>query len=188
MTDTSPQDYGTVARLFHWVTAVVIFVQLLAGIAMTSEAVPGLVDFFFILHKGMGSLFLLLIAARLLWKRSHPVSPLLPGTPVWQRRLASLTHTLLYVLLVLLPVSGYIRTVGDGYPIEMLDAMGIPPLVSGIPATAHVMLVVHKVCGYLLVGLVAAHIAAAIHQGIERDGVMSRIWPPVRPKDNRAGG
>lgn len=181
MTATRSPEYGTVARMFHWLTAVLVFVQLLAGLAMTSEAIPELNDAFFIMHKGLGCVFLLVIAARLVWTLTHPVSVLLPGTAAPQRRLASLTHRLLYVLLILLPVSGYIRTVGDGYPIELLDALGIPPLVSGIPDTAHVMLVVHKVGGYLLVGLIAAHVAAAVYHALDRDGVLSRMWPPVRP-------
>ena len=183
MTNQASPDYGTVARLFHWVTALMVLIQILAGIAMTSEAIPSLGDALFILHKGMGCIFLLVIAARLFWRIAHPVSALAPETPARQRRLATLTHNLLYALLFVLPVSGYIRTVGDGYPIEMLDAMGIPPLVTGIPDTAHVMLVVHKFGGYLLVALVSAHVAAAVYDALERDGVMSRIWPPWRPKD-----
>ena len=188
MTDQSARDYGTVARLFHWATALVVLVQLVAGIAMTSEAISSLNDSLFILHKGLGSLFILLIATRLLWVRTHPVPVLRPGSPRRQQRLARVTHAVLYGLLVVLPVSGYIRTVGDGYPIEMLDALGIPPLVTGIPETAHVMLVVHKVGGYLLVGLVAAHIAAAVHDGIDREGVMRRMWPPIRPKETTRNG
>ena len=188
MTEETAREYGTVARLFHWVTAGVVLIQLVAGIAMTSEAIPSLNDTFFILHKGMGSLFLLLIAARLVWTWTHRVPALLPGTPALQRRLATLTHAALYALLVVLPVSGYIRTVGDGYPIEMLDALGIPPLVTGIPDIAHVMLVVHKVGGYLLVGLIAAHVAAAAADSLGRDGVLRRMWPPVRPKETAGTG
>lgn len=187
MTEPDRSDYGTVARVLHWATAVMVVVQLGAGIAMTSEALPRFGDALFILHKGMGCVFFLVIGARLLWKLTHPVSPLLPRTPLLQRWLASVTHNLLYALLILLPVSGYIRTVGDGYPIEMLDAMGIPPLITDIPDTAHLMLVVHKVAGYLLVALIAGHVAAAAHYAVERDGVMARIWPPVRPRATRAG-
>ncbi len=160
-----------------------VLVQVSAGIAMTSEAFPSIGDVLFILHKGMGCIFLVLVPARILWKLTHPVLPLLAHTPILQRRIAGLTHGALYVLLVVMPVSGYIRTVGDGYPIEMLDAMNIPPLFSGIPETAQAMLVVHKFSAYLLTALIAAHLGAAIHHGlVERDGVMSRIWPPVGPR------
>ena len=175
------RDYGTGARLFHWVTAVLVTVQVAAGVAMTTEAIAELNDALFILHKGMGCVFLPLMALRLAWKLSHPVQALPPDAPEPQRRLAALTHNALYALLFILPVSGYIRTVGDGYPIEMLDAFGIPPLVTGIPEIAHVMMVVHAVAAYSLVALVAAHLAASVHHGLGApDGVLARIWPLVR--------
>lgn len=187
MSGDAGSGYGSGARLFHWATAVLILVQLPAGIAMTSEAVPALNDALFILHKGLGCILLLVVAARLAWKLSHPVPPLPPGAPALQRRIAAWTHGLLYALLIVMPVSGYVRTVGDGYPIEMLDALGVPPLVTGVPDVAHVMLVVHKFSGYLLAALIAAHVAAAVHHGLfGPGGAWSRIWPPVRPKGGRA--
>ena len=179
--DAAPRDYGTGARLFHWVTAVLVTVQVAAGVAMTTEAIAELNDAMFILHKGMGCIFLPLMGLRLAWKLSHPVEALPPGAPEPQRRLAALTHNALYALLFILPVSGYIRTVGDGYPIEMLDALGIPPLVTGIPEIAGVMMVVHAAAAYALVALVAAHLAASVHHGLgEPDGVLARIWPPLK--------
>ena len=182
-----PRDYGTGARLFHWVTAVLVTVQIAAGLAMTTEAIAALNDTLFILHKGLGCVFLPLMGLRLAWKLAHPVEALPAGAPAPQRRLAALTHNALYGLLFVLPVSGYLRTVGDGYPIELLDALGIPPLVSGIPEIAHVLMVVHAIAAYLLVALVAAHLAASVHHGLsERDGVLARIWPPLRPAARNA--
>jgi cytochrome b561 len=181
MTNTESKSYDTVTRLFHWVTALVLFGQIPAGIAMTSEVIPSLNDALFILHKEMGSVFLVLVFARVVWKLTRPVPALLPQTPILQRRIASLTHGFLYVLLVVLPISGYIRTIGDGYPIELLDAMNIPPLLSGIPEIARQMLVLHKFSAYLLTALIAVHIAAAVqHDLVMGDGVITRIWPPIR--------
>ena len=117
-----PRDYGTGARLFHWVTAVLVTVQVAAGLAMTTEAIAALNDTLFILHKGLGCVFLPLMGLRLAWKLAHPVEALPAGAPAPQRRLAALTHNALYGLLFVLPVSGYLRTVGDDYPIELLDA------------------------------------------------------------------
>jgi len=151
------REYGSVARLFHWVTAVLVALQVGAGVAMTTEAIAALNDALFIFHKGMGCIFVPLMGLRLAWKLSHPVAALPAGAPATQRRLATLTHNALYALLFILPVSGYVRTVGDGYPIEMLDALGVPPLVSGIPDIAHMMMVIHAAAAYLLVALIAAH-------------------------------
>lgn len=184
-----PQGYGNVARLLHWLFVVLILVQAPVGIAMTSEAVPALGDTLFILHKGLGSILLVLIVLRVLWRLTHPVPALLPHRPALQRRIAACVHWLLYALLLLMPISGYIRTVGDNFPIELLDALGIPPLVSNIPDTAHVMQVLHKFGAFALTALVAAHVGAVVHQGlIERDPVMSRIWPPLRRRPSGTDG
>lgn len=184
--DATARDYGSGARLFHWLTTALVIVQVTAGVAMTTEAIAAMNDALFILHKGLGCVFLPLMGLRLAWKLAHPVAALPPGAPAPQRRLAALTHNALYGLLFVLPVSGYIRTVGDGYPIELLDALGIPPLVSGIPEIAHAMMVLHAAAAYLLVALVAAHLAASVHHGLsEPGGVLARIWPPLRPAARR---
>ena len=191
MGDANPQpnDYGTVARLFHWGMAALVLVQIPVGIAMTSEGFPSIGDALFILHKGMGSILLAIVAARILWRLTHPAPPFMAHMPLLQRQVAAATHRLLYVLLVVMPVSGYLRTVADGFPIELLDVLGIPPLINDAPETARVMLVVHKFSAYILTALITAHLAGTAHQAlIVRDGVMSRIWPPVGRKGRSPGG
>ena len=173
--------YDTVARLFHWGFVLLVLVQIPVGIAMTSEAFPGVGDALFILHKGLGSILLLLILLRLVWRVTHPVPALLSDLPALQRRIAGVVHRVLYLMLVIMTVSGYIRTVGDNFPIELLDALGIPPLVSDIPETALMMRAVHKFGAFMLTGLIAAHVGAVVHQAlIERRDVMARMWPPIR--------
>ena len=179
----TPREYGTVARLFHWGMALMLLVQVPVGIAMTSEGFTSIGNALYILHKGMGSILLALVGIRILWRFTHPAPPLMENMPPLQRYVASVSHRLLYALLVLMPVSGYIRTVGDGYPIELLDILGIPPLVSNVPDVALVMLVVHKFSAYLLTVLITVHVTGVAHQSmIKLDGVMSRIWPPLRRK------
>lgn len=175
--------YDTVARVFHWGFVLLVLVQIPVGIAMTSEAFPGIGDALFILHKGLGSILLLLIVLRLAWRVTHPVPTLMPELPVLQRRIAAVLHRMLYLLLAIMAISGYVRTVGDNFPIELLDVLGIPPLTSDIPGTAHLMRVVHSFGAFLLTGLIACHVGAVAHQAlIERRAVLARMWPPIRPR------
>lgn len=181
--------YDTVARLFHWGFVLMVLVQIPAGIAMTSEAFPEYGDALFVLHKGLGSVFLLLVTARLLWRLAHPVPALAPHMPALQRQIAGFVHGLLYLVLLGMAMSGYLRTVGDNFPIELLDALGIPPLVSDMPEMARMMRAVHKFGAFVLTALIAAHVGAVAHQLlIEREAVMSRIWPPVRRRRPAGGG
>jgi cytochrome b561 len=174
------RGYGTGARLFHWVIAGMVAVQIPAGIAMTSEPLAAFADPLYVLHKGMGSVLLLLVVARLLWRLTHPLPAFPPFMPARERRIAHATHLAIYGLLLVMVVSGYVRTVGDRYPIELLDAIGIPPLIPEMPGLAAAMLVVHQATVLVLVALVAVHVSAVLrHELIERNPVLRRMWPPV---------
>lgn len=183
------RGYGTVARLFHWVTALLVFLMIPVGIAMTSQGFESIGDQLYIFHKGAGSVLLVLVVLRILWKVTHREPPLPEGVPAIQRRIAGTTHWVLLLLLLVMTVSGYIRTVGEGFPIELLNALGVPPLIGENVELARTMSVVHKFSAYLLAALIAAHIGAAVHHAvIARDGVMGRIWPPVRPRGSGGRG
>ena len=180
MTEPEMQRYGTVSRLFHWTVAVLVFVQIPMGVAMTSYGFEEWRDALFIGHKGLGVILLVLVLLRLVWRVFHTPPPPPPHWPPIQRVLARTTHATLYALLVVMGVTGYLRTVGGGFPIELLDMLGVPPLVSDLGDTADTLSVVHKFTAYLLVGLIGVHMAAALHSAwIEKDGVMERMWPPV---------
>lgn len=175
----SSRGYGTVARLFHWGIALMVVVQIPAGIAMTSEPLLGVADPLFILHKGMGSVLLVLVVGRAVWRFTHRPPPFPEFMPSLEQRIAGSTHIVIYLLLLVMVVSGYVRTIGDGFPVELLDALGVPPLIPLMPEVAKVMLVVHQFTVIALIGLVAVHVSAVLrHQLIERNPVLSRMWPP----------
>lgn len=180
MDATSAPRYGTVARLFHWLVALLVVLQILAGVAMTSEPLAGVADPLFIYHKGMGVVLLVLVAARALWRATHRPPPFPAYMSRLEQRIAGRTHIAIYALLVVMTVSGYVRTVGDGFPIELLEALGVRPLLPPMPRTASAMLVVHQLTVLGLVALVAAHVAMVLrHQLVERNPVLSRMWPPL---------
>ncbi|MFW5679229.1 MAG: cytochrome b, partial [Pseudomonadota bacterium] len=104
--------------------------------------------------------------------------------PPIHRRVAAATHAALYVLLFTMVVTGYVRVVGGGFPIELLNALGVPPLVPEMRDTATMISAVHKFTAWALVVVAAVHVTAALqHALVEKDGVMQRIWPPVAPRD-----
>jgi cytochrome b561 len=175
---TEPDRYGTVARAFHWGTSVAVVIMIVVGILMTSEPLGRFADPLYIVHKGLGTLLLLVVVLRVAWRLTHPAPPLPESVPTVQRRLMGVTHFALYALLVIMTVSGYVRTVGDGFPIELLDTLGIPTLLPRMPEAAAVALVTHQVAAYALTALVAVHVGAAVHDAlIDRKGVFQRMWP-----------
>lgn len=177
--DRGEPGYDTGARLFHWVIALLVVVQIPVGIAMLSQPLSRFSDPLFIFHKGTGAVLLALVLARVAWRLLHRPPPFPDFVPELEQRIASATHVALYVLLVVMVVSGYVRTVGDGYPIELLDALGLPPLLPPMPRVAAVALVVHQFAVVVLVALVAVHVSAVLrHQLIDQNPILSRIWPP----------
>lgn len=172
--------YDAVSRRFHWITVLIVAIMVPVGLIMTQDIERPLQDSLFILHKGLGSIFLVVIAARLIWRVLRPAPPLPNVVPPLQRRIARLTHVGLYVLLVVMAGSGYVRVTTGGFPIEWLNAIGVPPLLPVDKPVSEVASTVHETTKYLLIGLISLHVAAAAFHGlIRRDGVFRRMWPPI---------
>ena len=182
--NAAPNGYGTVARVLHWVVALLVVIQIVAGIAMTSEPLTNWTAPVYLYHKGAGAVLLVLVLARAAWRLTHRAPSFPDYMPSLEQRIAHATHIGIYVVLVAMVVSGYVHTVGGGFPIEMLDALGIPPLIPNVPRLAPAMLVVHEFAAVALVGLVAVHVSAVLrHQLIEGNPILARMWPPVRRRE-----
>lgn len=176
--------YPTASRVLHWVTALVVLATIPVGAIMTTEGLSRpLQNALFIFHKNVGVVILLLVLLRLLIRSFSNAGPLPDSIPTWQKRAAAISHATLYFLLLVMAISGYIRVRAAGFPIEALDAMGIPPLVPRSETLADTAQAIHSYARFILVAFIALHIAAALQHGlIKRDGVFSRIWPLRAPK------
>lgn len=174
------EGYRRPARWLHWITAVLVLLMIPAGLIMVQQGLPRpLQDTLFIFHKNTGVILFLLIVLRLIYRWRHKPPPLPDDMPVWQSQAAGLTHLALYALLVLMPVSGYIRVRADHFPIEGLDALGMGTLMPKSEILAATAQAVHVICAFLLIAILALHIAAALqHALLRRDGIWSRMWPP----------
>jgi len=173
--------YANPARLLHWLMAALILLTIPAGLIMVRpEMGRELQNALFIFHKNAGVLLLLLIVPRLIVRWRHPAPPKPASLPAWQVRVAGLTQGALYVLLVVQPVAGYVRVRAGGFPIEALDALGLGTLLPQSDALAEAAKTVHYWAGLALLALAALHIGAALyHRVVRRDGVFSRMWPPI---------
>jgi cytochrome b561 len=176
-------EYRRPARILHWGVALAVLLMIPAGLIMTTEGLPRSVqDTLFIFHKNLGVLLFPVIVVRLIYRAGHKPPPLPDSVPRWQQRIARLTHAALYVLLFLMPLSGYIRVRAGGFPIEMLDAVSLGAGIAKNEALADAAMRVHYIAAMTLITLVAIHTGAALyHALVLRDGVWSRMWVQ-RPK------
>ena len=179
-TDPQVQTYSTPTRWLHWLTAAVVIATLPVGGIMTTEGLPREVqNALYIFHKNVGVVILLLVAARLIVRAKTPTPAMPASMPNWQKTAASVSHAALYLLLIVMAVSGYVRVRAGGFPIEMLDALGIPTLVPRSDELAANARWVHSTARFALAAFIVLHIGAALHHGLmKRDGVFSRMWRP----------
>lgn len=174
--------YNRTYRLIHWTMALLIIGMIPGGFLMIQKGLDrDLQNTLFISHKNIGVLLLILIIVRIINRlRRPPQLKPIELAPI-QEMAAHATHIALYVVLLVMPLMGYIRVRAGGYPIEWLDAIGAPSLVPRSDALAEFAKMVHFYGAFALAGLLCMHIGAALLHGIIlKDGVFSRMWPPFR--------
>ena len=129
-------------------------------------------------HKAIGITLLVLVLARLLWRLAvRP--PALPGfMPRWERRVATITHRILYALLLAAPIAGWLYASAAGLSVSWFGLVHIPDLIAKDRALADVFKLTHIVLVSLLAALIAGHVAAALrHAFLRHDGVVQRMLP-----------
>ena len=189
----SPQRYTRIAVALHWIVAIVVFAQFALGWLMQEIAKqpPGPRASAFNMHKSIGLVILALMLVRIAWRLSHP-PPALPPMPRWQARAALANHVLLYALLVVMPLAGYLGSAFSGYPVRFFGIV-LPSWAAKDEAMKQAMSEVHLVAAWLLAASVLVHLAAVVkHAMVDRDGILARMgWNgtggsiPMAPTDNR---
>jgi cytochrome b561 len=177
-TSTSPAvawRYSRTAVVLHWLLALLITLTTVIGWRMMlTEHEPGS-EQLFDLHKSIGLIIAAFVIARVLWRLTHRPEPL-PAGPIWSARLAAITHALLYVLMILLPITGYL---GASYSKAGVRWFGLATPQWALPDRdlAEQYLTVHGVLLWTLVALVALHVLGALkHLLLDKDRVFQRMW------------
>lgn len=130
--------------------------------------------FYYNLHKSIGVTLLAIIAIRILWRITHKPPPYISTLKAWERKLATGTHHLLYLLMIALPVSGLVMSAYSKYGVKWF---GIP-FIKGLDNNAmrEFYLEVHEAVGIIVLLLVILHIAGALkHKFIDKDDTMKRM-------------
>ncbi|RYG60928.1 MAG: cytochrome b [Alphaproteobacteria bacterium] len=174
---TSKTTYTSTAKAFHWVLALAIIGMLCMGLYMEDLPYGALKFQLLQLHKSIGITILMLVAARLLWRFTHP-APMLPvSMPLWQKAAAHTTHTLLYVLMFAMPLSGYLMSDAAGYHPNWFG-INVPILMQANPQLAQTFNWVHGMGANIFWALLAAHVGAALfHHVIVKDNTLRRMLP-----------
>ena len=164
--------------LLHWLVFALIACGFVLAVYMVDLPLSPQKLKYFSWHKWIGVTVFLLAVARLAWRMTHP-APALPATmPAWQRRVAAITHVILYVLILVIPLSGWIYSSAAGVPTVYLGIAQLPDLLGKDKALAGQLKLVHIALNYTMLTLIIIHVAAALkHHFVDHDEVLARMLP-----------
>jgi cytochrome b561 len=172
------ERYNPVSQALHWITAVLVLTTLPIAWVMTNVADDNkLVGPLFMIHKSLGVAIFLVVAFRILWRGLDPAPPLPWTMESWEAWSARISHFLLYLVLLGMPVSGYILSSASNHPVSFFGLFNLPLLTENKPLAKSAG-EVHEALAYAVYFLVGLHIGAtAYHLVVKRDGILNRMLP-----------
>ena len=178
----APRTYTPTAIILHWVMAALILLNLTLGFFMETYANPSPqrnnVLFY---HASIGILILALLVIRLGWRLTHQPPPLPDTVPKMQQKAAHALHWVLYLLILLQPISGYVHRMAGAHLVSFFGLFNMPVLVARNEPLRLLTDLIHDTGAIVLTALVMGHVAVALkHRFINRDSVLQRMIPTQR--------
>lgn len=170
--------YTPTAIGLHWLSALLILIILPLGMVMTDLGLSPTKLKLYSWHKWLGVTIFALVLVRIVWRLSHVAPPLPPSMPAWQRQIAAGLHGLLYLLMLALPLSGWLMSSAKGFQTVWFGVLPLPDLLPKNEALGHFFEETHETLVGLLLILLALHVGATLkHHFIDRDDIAARMLP-----------
>lgn len=173
------ERWGAISQGLHWLVAALVLLLGVVGLVMGE--LPRVPKYFWVYtaHKSLGITVLALVVVRLGWRLYAGAPPAVPGTPGWQQRTASLTHGLLYALVLAMPLSGWLYDSASGLrPFRLFGLVEMPRLSAPDERLADLSHALHEWGFWLLIALVLLHAGAALYHHLHlRDATLARMLP-----------
>jgi cytochrome b561 len=178
-TEKAPTGYTPVAKLLHWLVAVLIAGQFAVGLTMPHIGRNTTPDTLINLHFSFGVLIFAVVIVRLAWRWTHSEPAPLAGVPQWMVISSRAVHFALYFLLLIIPVLGWMNASFRGFDVTFFGLFTLPPLLSPrAPGFAWTGDIHANLSYFILLTIVGLHILATLyHAVIRRDGVLARMLP-----------
>jgi cytochrome b561 len=179
--DTMHPDgqYSAPAKWFHWLTVPLLVLSITSGLVI--KFIEEKYKFnFYVLHESTGLIILTLASARLGWRLYCPPPPHPAHLPPSLQITASVVHHTLYAILIMQPILGFFATNAFGFPLRgptaFLGFIDLPKFMEANELLANRLITAHRLIGWSLPFLLAAHIGGAIyHHALRKDGTLLRM-------------
>ncbi len=175
---TRTDHYPATSKILHWLVAACVLLTAPVAIAMTRADKGPVQNALYSFHKSLGVLILALMVLRLVNRLAVGALAPEPGIEPWQKRVSSFVHTSFYVLLIAMPVVGYVANSAYGATTPFFGLFELPGIVGPNEVLAAQLFALHRWVGWLVILLVLTHVSAALyHHFIRRDAVLKRMLP-----------
>ncbi len=157
------QKYHISSRILHWVMALLILVALALGIYMTDFIAESATNKYTIydLHKSIGVMILILIFVRVINRFVHPAPELPEGIAKIERIASHFTHIALYILMILVPISGYLMSNSYGFAVHLFY-LSLPNLIAPNPELGRFFAEAHEILAFTLIAAITLHFIGAL--------------------------
>ena len=175
---TEPGGYSGVGKTLHWLVALCVLTTIPVALIMARIDSGPLQDRLYNLHQSLGVAIFVLMVLRLIYRLTAGAPAPEPTLNRMERAVSAAVHGLLYVLLIVMPILGYLANSAYGAATPVFGLFNIPPAIGQNEALSDRLFMLHRWIGYAVAGLAAAHIGAALqHFVLRRDGVLQRMLP-----------
>lgn len=179
MLKNTRNSYGSISKWLHWMIFLLVSIMLVGGFFM--EDLPeSMQSAVYRAHKLTGLCILGLMAFRFIWRLINPTPGYPDSMPTWQKLAALFAHWALYIALFAMPISGWVLSTAAGHP-PVLYGTDIAVAFPGVGLDngfAHMLGNVHEFWAYVILTLLAFHIAASLkHHYVDHDDILKRMMP-----------
>ena len=170
--------YTPVAKVLHWLIAVLLFGLLALGFYMHDLPLSPQKLQLYSWHKWAGVSAFLLVIVRLAWRVTHRPPALPAGMSKLMRFAAHAGHLALYGFMFAIPLSGWLMSSAKGFQTVWFGVLPLPDLLDKNKELGDLLQTVHSILNWLFVAAVAGHIGAALkHHFIDKDDILTRMLP-----------
>ncbi len=180
MLKNSATSYGAFSKTLHWLIALGIIMLIIVGVYMTGldKTDPAKREIIG-MHKSFGALMMMLIVLRLIWLQISPAPTLPSAFNAKEKLLTKGVHKILYLLMLMTPISGYLMSNAGGYPVSFFGLFELPALIDKSKAIGGFAHEAHGILAFTMLAFVVLHVAGAVKhrlqdRGGERD-ILSRM-------------
>lgn len=177
----SEAAWGTGAKLFHWMIALLIIgasifiLHVNDSMPWFKSSAPVFITYVH-WHKATGLIILALVSARLIWKLANP-KPVTANLTPFEKKASRWTHHSLYALMFIVPITGWIASSAFGSPTKFFGLFTIPGIIPKTKALVGPAYWAHFGMAWLLLAIVSIHIFAAFyHHDRRKDDVLRAMW------------